>query len=38
VLTTGSDDTRRCGGKVSEGAMVGMSVGLARIGEAIDHG
>lgn len=34
MLTTGSDDARRCGGEVGEGAMVGMSVGLARIGEA----
>jgi hypothetical protein len=34
VLTTGSDDVRRCGEKVDEGAVVGMSVELARIGEA----
>lgn len=34
MLTTCSNDARRCGGKVGEGAVVGMSVGLARIGEA----
>jgi hypothetical protein len=30
----GSDDVRHCGGKVGEGAVVGMSVGLAWIREA----
>lgn len=32
--TAGGADKRRRGGEVGEGAVVGMSVGLARLGEA----